>query len=185
LVLTARHVALDDNTPPGPFRLHGHEHTVEDVLLPDDSDADIALLRVSGNMTHCRLATRAATAGEPVFAGGTGVIASVVGDDGYVWSGHESDAPPYWIGGCREELWGRGTVASVGRRHLRITFGPESFAPAMSDSGSPLFVIESGACALAGIAVGITQEKGRTRFGDQSLYLRTDLHGAWIDGCLS
>jgi hypothetical protein len=61
-----------------------------------------------------------------------------------------------------------------------LEFGPESFAATMSDSGSPIFARESDGYRVAGIAHHITNEKGVSRFGDRTWYLRTDIHRQWI-----
>jgi hypothetical protein len=165
--------------------VQGERHRAHRVSLHPDRGVDLAVLSVEGHLPCATLAEQAPVPGDEVVAGGTGVVARSRKGDRYLWSGRPSKGIPNWVDGTRTEAWARGALHSVEASRIEVAFGNDSFAGAMSDSGSPLFTLEQGACRLAGIAYNITGQLGKTCFGDRTLYLRTDIHRHWIEETLA
>ena len=61
-----------------------------------------------------------------------------------------------------------------------VEFSSHGFAGTMSDSGAPILREHDAGYEVLGLACGITGQKGLTRYGDKTIYLRLDQYTDWI-----
>lgn len=118
---------------------------------------------------------------EQVVAGGTGVIGRTQATGEYAWSGERTESVVGWENGDRREVWARALVHAVDANAIEVEFSPESFAATMSDSGAPILRQHIDGYEVLGLACDITGQKGLSRYGDKTIYLRLDRHASWID----
>jgi hypothetical protein len=180
LIATVRHAGADPEHVGERFSLAGRTFEVVAIHAHPDPRVDLALLRLAGPMPHVLGIGLGPRPGEPVVAGGTGVIGREQAPGEYVWSGERTDSSVGWEHGERREVWARGVADHVDQHRVWVEFSSQSFAATMSDSGAPILREHRDGYEVLGLACGITGEKGLSRYGDKTFYLRLDRYADWI-----
>jgi hypothetical protein len=180
LILTVRHAGADPEYVGDVFRLAGNAFEVVAIDAHPDPQVDLAVLHIAGNVPHLLCVGREPQSGEPIVAGGTGVIGSERAHGEYVWSGQHTDSTVGWEHGERHEVWARGALHAVDPYSIEVEFSSNGFAATMSDSGAPLLREHDDGYQVLGLACDITGEKGLSRHGDRTIYLRLDRQADWI-----
>lgn len=181
LIITVRHAGADPEYVGELFRLAGNAFRVVAISAHPSPQVDLALLRIAEKVPHVLGVGLDPQPGEPVVAGGTGVIASERAHGEYVWSGQQTDAAVGWHNGERHEVWAQGALHAVDQYTVEVEFSSNGFAATMSDSGAPILRRRDDGYEVLGLACGITGQKGLSRYGDRTICLRLDRHADWID----
>lgn len=181
LIVTVRHAGAEAAHVGEVFRLAGESFEVVAIHAHPTPSVDLAVLRVAGEMPHVRGIGRDPQRGEPVIGGGTGVVGNRRAQGEYAWSGIRTDSAVGWENGERREVWARGAAHTVDPHAIYVEFSSQSFAATMSDSGAPILRQRSDGYEVLGLACDITGQKGLSRHGDKTIYLRLDRYAQWID----
>ena len=181
LIVTVRHAGADPVYVGEAFWLAGKAFEVVAISAHPDPQVDLALLRVAEEVPCVLGVGLDPQPGEPVVAGGTGVMGSERAHGEYVWSGEATDSAVGWEHGERREVWARSAVHAVARSTIEVVFSAQSLAATMSDSGAPLLRKRDAGYEILGLACDITGQKGVSRYGDRTIFVRLDRHADWID----
>jgi hypothetical protein len=176
-----RHVGAESKHVGSVFQLDGEPFEVEAIHAHPAPHVDLAVLRIARKMPHVFGVGLEPRPGELVVGGGTGVTATEQGHGEYAWSGERTASAVGWEYGDRREVWARGAVHHVDEYAISVEFSSQSFAGTMSDSGAPILRKHNDGYEVLGVACGISGQKGLTRYGDKTMYVRLDHHVDWIN----
>jgi hypothetical protein len=171
-ILTARHLG---GAPGDGFILDGK--TYESLAIHVHPNADLAIVRVKGDIPSWHAIANRAKKGSNVYIGGFGRVAGVEQADGITWSN------------LREERWGRNKLNKVVAGFFEIKFDKNRRLVneaqfAHGDSGAGVFVLTGGTLQLVGIATNV-QGSEIAAWGSKGVGVDVTTYRAWIESVMT
>lgn len=171
-ILSARHLG---GSPGDGFLIDGKNYPSTAVTL--HPSADLAVIRVKGQLPGWHTIASRARKGNNVYLGGMGRVAATEQADGITWST------------TREERWGRNKLAKVVGGLFEIKFDQSNRLVneaqfAHGDSGAGVFILAGGTLQLVGIATNV-QGSEISRWGSKGVGVDVTVHRAWIEGAMT